>query len=140
MRHWWGKLLLALAAAISVPAYAASPPSTKVARLISSAATDNAAVAFDSPVTLNSILGYNVKTSTVYLKLYAETSALSTCSSASTPLVTVALPASSAFALDFGVGLKFNFGMCYRITTGSADNDTGALSSGDVLGLDFLAS
>jgi hypothetical protein len=71
------------------------------------------------------------------LKLYNKATAPA---ETDTPLVTLALQASASFALTLGdgQGLDFNTGIGYRMTTGSADADTGALSSGDVLGFNIL--
>jgi hypothetical protein len=115
-------------------------PSSKTARLPSSAASDNATVAFNGPVVLRTILGQNTKASTVFLKLYALGANLAVPTSADTPILTLAIPAASAFAIDLASGLKFNFGLGYRITTGSADNDAVAIGAGDILGLNLLAS
>ena len=54
-----------------------------------------------------------------------------------TPKMTIYLPAATPFALDLGDGLFFN-ACSYRLTTGGADNDAGALTAGDVVGLNLL--
>jgi hypothetical protein len=115
-------------------AYSAAP-STRSLRLLSSAATDNATVGADGPYCAKNIIGMNNRTSKVFLKLYDK---LTAPASTDTPLVTFDLPASSAFAIDLGDGLVFNKGLGYRLTTGSADNDTGAVASGDITGLNIL--
>jgi hypothetical protein len=111
----------------------------KVARLLSAAGTDNATVAFNGPSVLNGIVGLNARAGTVYLKLYQLASSLAAPLSTDTPFMTLALPASSAFAFDWINGIKFNFGLGYRLVTGSADNDATAVTAGDILGLNLLA-
>jgi hypothetical protein len=115
-------------------------PSSKTARLPSSAATDNAAVAFNGPGVLNTILGLSTKASTVFLKVYTLGAGLAAPTNADIPILTIAIPATGAFAIDLGKGLKFNFGLGYRIVTGAVDNDATAIGAGDILGLNFLAS
>lgn len=109
--------------------------STHTNRLLSAAASVNATVVKAANGTLKRITGHNARTSAVYLKLYNQTSAPA---STDTPRKTYYLPASTAFVFDLDD--YFSQGIGYRLTTGSADNDTGALSAGDVLGLnvDYL--
>jgi hypothetical protein len=66
------------------------------------------------------------------------TSALTAPDQTFTPELTIVLPASAAFAIDIPGGYDFPIGMGYRITTGVADGDTGALTAGDILGLNIL--
>lgn len=107
----------------------------QTARLLSSAASVNATFVAIFPVRVLHIQGYNASESVRYLKLYSKASAPS---ESDTPVKTIALPPVTAFALDWtNVGFLFPLGLGYRLTTGSADNDTGALTSGDVLGLNI---
>jgi hypothetical protein len=99
-------------------------------RLLSAAASVNSTLVKASNGTLKRVNGYNARASAVYLKLYNKTTAPA---ETDTPKLTIYLPASTAFALLFDD--YFSQGIGYRLTTGSADNDTGALSSGDILGL-----
>lgn len=108
-----------------------------VYRLLSSAATDNATNATAAASTLRHIFGLSARTSTCYLKLYDKATAPA---STDTPKLTIAIPSSSGFALDFPQGVSFTAGLGYRLTTGSADNDTGAVASGDILGLNLVAA
>ena len=111
----------------------ASPYSAqRTARLLSAAASDNATLVKSTSGTVKRIAGYNAKASAVYLKLYDKSSAPT---SADTPRKTYYLPASTAFALDMDD--FYGSGIGYRITTGSADNDTGVLVAGDILGLNI---
>lgn len=107
------------------------------ARLLSAAASDNATSAFVGPCALKGIQGYNAKSAAVYLKLYDKASAPAYTD---TPVKTIYLPATAAFALDFTAGFQFNNGLAYRITAAVADNDNTALSAGDVLclSLDYV--
>lgn len=112
----------------------------KAARLLSSAASDNATVAINGPCQLRGIIGSNARTTAVYLKLYALAATLVAPASTDTPVLTIHLPPSSDFAIDLPGGFNFNFGLGFRLTTGSADNDTGAVAAGDILGLNLLAA
>lgn len=107
-------------------------PTIYTARLLSAAASDNAALVLAGNITLSRITGYNASASGRYLKLYDKSTAPA---STDTPRKTYYLPATSAFALDLND--YFIAGLGYRLTTGSADNDTGALTSGDILGLNL---
>lgn len=116
--------------------------STRSARLLASAASDNAAIAVNGFIILNEIIGYNARAGTVFLKLYqlspAQIAANTPPSAADTPFMTLALPASAAFAFDLAKGLRFGFGVGFRLTTGVADNDATAVAANDILGLNFL--
>lgn len=113
-------------------------PAGRIKRLISSAASVNATAAFNGPGILKQILGYNARTSAVFLKLYALKATLAAPAATDEPLMTIYIPASSAFSIPLGDGAAFSFGLGYRLTTGSADNDAGALAAGDILGLNLL--
>jgi hypothetical protein len=112
----------------------------RFARLVSAAGSDNATAAFNSPVILQSIVGYNARAGAVYLKIYQLAPTLVAPAVTDTPIMTLYLPASSAFVLDFPTGVKFNAGLGFRLVTGSADNDASAVTAGDILGLNFLAA
>mgnify|MGYP000202152138 CR=1 FL=1 len=53
--------------------------------------------------------------------------------SSDTPKMTIAIPATTAFNIELNT--EFAVAISLRMTTGSADNDTGALTAGDILGL-----
>lgn len=101
-------------------------------RNLSAAASDNAALVQAGETTLRSIIGYNAAAAGRYLKLYDKVSAPT---SSDTPVMTIYLPATAAFALDFQ--RRFALGLGIRITTGGPDNDTGALTAADILGLNI---
>ena len=103
-------------------------------RLLSSAASDNAANAVSRPCALQTIHCMIARASTVYLKLYDETTVPT---SSDTPVKTIAMQASQNFLLDLGSGFLFKNGIGIRMTTGVADADTGVLVAGDVLALNL---
>lgn len=109
---------------------------TNVSRIISAAASTNGTSAKATPGLLFSAIGYNAAASARYLKFYNKVS--SPTVGTDTPLMTIYLPATTSFALDFADGVHFTNGIAYALTTGSADNDTGALTAADVLGLNVL--
>ena len=110
---------------------AQSPNSASAtSRLLSAAGSVNATIVKASNGTLKRVNGYNARASAVYLKLYNKTTLPA---ETDTPKLTIYLPASTAFALPFDD--YFSQGIGYRLTTGTADNDTGALTAADILGL-----
>jgi hypothetical protein len=102
-------------------------------RIVSAAGSTNATSAKAAPGTLYSIKGYNAAATARYIKFYDL--AVAPTVGTSTPVLTIYLPASTAFALDWPMGRFFATGIAYALTTGSADADTGALTAADVLGL-----
>ncbi len=73
----------------------------------------------------------NVAVAIRYVKLYNKATAPT---SADVPVMVIALPASSDWPLSLPmVGVAFSAGIAFRITTGIADNDTGAATAGDVV-------
>jgi hypothetical protein len=69
----------------------------------------------------------------VFARLYNLTAA--NASEASTPVQRFAVPSSATaagFALPIAVGAEFSTAITLRVTTGAADNDTGALSANEV--------
>jgi hypothetical protein len=65
-----------------------------------------------------------------YVKLYDKASAPS---ASDVPKLTIALPANSAANVLAGAGIDFTSGIGLRVTTGVADNDTGAPTTNDVI-------
>jgi hypothetical protein len=113
-------------------AYALIPaPSTY--RLLSAAASTNGANIKASAGCVKGLQGFNNKASAVYLKLYNKAS--SPTVGTDTPVKTIYLPASAAFAIDFGTGVSFATGISIALTGAAADADTTALSSGDIVAL-----
>jgi hypothetical protein len=106
-------------------------------RILSAAATTNATSAKASAGRLYKIRGLNASASVRYLKFYNKASAPTVGTDA--VILTLALKASDVFDIDFeNIGYYFSTGIAYALTTGSADNDTGALTAGDVLGLNVV--
>lgn len=101
-------------------------------RIPSAAASTNATSAKASAGDLHCISGYNAAVAVRYLKFYAKATAPTV--GTDVPVITLALPASSAFNINLN-GHYIATGIAYAMTTGAADNDTGALTAGDVLGL-----
>lgn len=111
-------------------------PTTSVSRIVSAAATTNATSAKASAGVLVQLIGYNAAAAIRYVKFYDKASAPTV--GTDTPLLTFAIPATTAFVLEFHYGIRFATGIAYALTTGSADADTGALTAGDVLGLNVV--
>jgi len=106
-----------------------------VSRIISAAGTTNATSAKAASGYLHQVVGYNAAGAARYLKIYNKASAPTV--GTDTPILTLYLPALTAFAVDFPA-LYFSTGIAYALTTGSADADTGALTAADVLGLNVI--
>lgn len=52
------------------------------------------------------------------------------------PILTIALAPSKEFSIDFNIiGEYFSTGIGYGLTTGAPDADTGALTAGDIVGM-----
>jgi hypothetical protein len=102
-------------------------------RILSAAASTNGTVVKASAGRLYRIRGYNAAAAVRYIKLSNST----TVTVGTTAVVdTIALAPNSVFDIDFGLyGRYFSTGICFGLTTGSADNDTGALTAGDILGM-----
>ncbi|MDB5584298.1 MAG: hypothetical protein JWR80_9474 [Bradyrhizobium sp.] len=114
-----------------------SPAATAPVRLLSSAASDNATSAIAVACTLRHVFGFSARATNAYLKLYDKATAPS---SSDTPLLgPLALP-PGGFAYDMPQGLKFTLGLGYRIVTGTADNDTGAVALADIVGLNLVVA
>lgn len=106
---------------------------TSTSRIVSAAADTNATSAKATPGTLYSVKGYNAAAAARYLKFYDKASAPTV--GTDTPVLTIYLPATTAFVLDWPAGRYFATGIAYGMVTGSADNSAAALTAGDVLGL-----
>jgi len=116
-------------------ASAATGGIASTSRMLSAAASTNATSAKASAGRLYAIQGYNAAAAVRYLKLYDKASAPTV--GTDTPVKTLALPPGVGFAFDFPLGYSFATGIAFALTTGSADADTGALTAGDVLGLNL---
>lgn len=78
----------------------------------------------------------NTATSTRFIKFYNATAANTTVGS-TTPVITFGIPGNTSDDVGAnmlgGVGINFDTAICVAATTGAADNDSGAPSTGDVL-------
>lgn len=102
-------------------------------KLIATAST-NANVIKNSGGNLYSIIAIGLTSTVRYLKLYnkATTPVVGT----DVPLMTIPIPANTqgaGFSIAFSMGPNFPLGIGIAITSGSADNDTGAVGAGDVI-------
>lgn len=125
----------ALIGRVVADASAATGGIASCARLASSGASTNATNAKASAGRLYSAQARNVATYDVYLVLY-DTSGTPTPGT-TTIRKKVCIPALSAVALDWPVGLTFGSGLAYAITKLAADADTTAVAAGDVLQLNL---
>lgn len=116
-----------------VPATDAGPSS--VSRLLSSAASTNAAVVKASPGSVYKIRGNNTVASKRYLKLYNK--ATSPTVGTDTPVATFVLLASSSFEISLDA-LYFSAGIGYAITAAIADADTTIIGAGDIEALNII--
>jgi len=107
------------------------------ARLLSAAANTNPTLVKASAGRVYKIQGYNAAAAVRYLKLYNKATAPSV--GTDTPVITLALQPSAAFALDFAnIGFYFATGIGFGLTVASADNDTTALTAGDIVGMNVF--
>lgn len=92
-------------------------------------------VAKATPGKLISILAHNVNASTRFLKIYNKATAPT---EADTPQMTIPLPTGNT-SLHLGdSGVDFTAGISFRVSTGLADNDTGApTASQSIINLTF---
>jgi hypothetical protein len=92
-----------------------------IARDISVVATG--VVIKNSPGQIYSIHAVNINAAARYLKVYDKATAPT---QADTPALTIHLPATGSREILFPIGVEFSAGISIRVTTGVADNDTGA--------------
>ena len=103
-------------------------------RLVSSANTDNATSITTAPSVLYNVSCFNGATPT-YLKLY-DNFAGAAPASTDIPRLVLYLPANSSLQYECSNGRAMrNLG--FRLTTGGADNNTGAVAAGAVLALNI---
>lgn len=108
-----------------------------VTRLLSAAASTNGTVVKASAGRLYKIRGVNAAAAVRWLKIYNK--ATTPAPGTDTPILTFALRASDVFDIDLDpIGYYFATGIGFGLTTGSADADTGALTAGDILGLNVI--
>jgi hypothetical protein len=107
-------------------------PTDRTSRLVSAAASVNAALVQVGNVTVRRVNGFNAAVAPRYLKLYDKATLPD---QNDVPRKTYYLPASSAFAHDSNDYYMNGFG--YRITVNGIDNDNTALTAADILGLNI---
>lgn len=106
---------------------------TTAYKLISTAST-NANVVKASGGNLYSIIAIGLTSTVRYLKIYSKATAPTV--GTDVPLMTIPVPANTqgaGVAIPFSMGVNFPLGIGVAITSGSADNDTGAVGAGDVI-------
>lgn len=106
--------------------------STNVHRLISTADV-NATLVKGSPADLHGLIASNINAAVRYLKLYDKATAPS---ETDTPKLTIALTAGTTGPVSGFIDSKpveFRNGLGFRITTGVADNDIGAVAAGEIV-------
>jgi hypothetical protein len=106
---------------------------TSTKRLLSALGTTNSNLVKGSAGRIYAIQGYNTSAAVKYLKLYNKATAPTV--GTDTPVKTIALPPSVGFAFDWPAGYYFDTGIGFGISGASADNDTTALTAGDIVGL-----
>jgi hypothetical protein len=99
-----------------------------------SANSTNATSVKAAPGTLLSVTAYNLHaTLPRFLKFYNKASAPTV--GTDTPIARIALPpvgAGNAIPLAV-IGMDFSLGIAFALTTGAADNDTGAVAASEIL-------
>jgi hypothetical protein len=105
-----------------------------ISRVISAAST-NATSAKGSAGQVFTIIAMNTNAAVRYLKLYNKATAPTV--GTDTPVLTLPIPGNTAgagFVLDTGgMGIAFATGIAYALTTGVADNDTGAVAANEIV-------
>jgi hypothetical protein len=100
---------------------------------ILSAASTNGTVVKASQGSLYSLIVTNTNAAVRYLKLYNSTSVTV---GTTTPAWTIAIPGATTgagFAVPIpSCGVLFGTGICMGLTTGAADNDTGAVAATEI--------
>lgn len=113
-----------------------STRATATSRIVSAAASTNATSVKATPGDVMHISGYNANAAARYIKLYNKATAPTV--GTDTPIFTGYLAPTAKFEINIPNGLYFSTGIAMALTTGSADNDTGALTAADILALNLL--
>lgn len=103
-----------------------------------SAASTNATSVTGAAASLSGLFVTNANAAVRYLKLFDKATAPTL--GTDTPVYTVPIPAANANnpRIEFARGLKFDNGIAIALTTGIADNDTGAVGANDhAVNLDY---
>lgn len=108
-------------------------------RLVSAAASVNSTLVKNAAGKLHKLVGYNAAAALRYVKIYNKATAPTV--GTDTPVLTITLPASAAFSIDFpNGGQHFATGIGYGFTTAVADADTSALTAADIVGFNVIYS
>ena len=100
-------------------------------RLLAAAgANQDATVVKASAGVIYGLVATNSNASPRYLKVYNSASGPT---SASTPIMTLYLPALGGISLPIPVGVDCSAGIALRLTTGVADNDANAVAANEVI-------
>jgi len=112
-------------------------PVTPTTTFTNSAASTNATVTKASAGTVWSILASNINAATRYLKLYNKAAAPTV--GTDIPVIVIPIPAGQTVNFHGGSnGIRFATGIGWALTTGAADNDTGAVSASEhKIGISF---
>lgn len=106
-------------------------------RRVLAAASTNATVLKTGGSHLRGVYGYTIDATPVYVKFYDKAI---TPDENDTPVFVFVIPAATTATLGSvnnvllpDPGITFEEGLAYRIVTGIADNDTGAVSAAEVI-------
>lgn len=116
----------------AVPVAATTGGATPTRVLSAGAANQDSTIVKASAGQVYSVAAFNTNAAARYLKLYDKATGPT---SADAPVQTYLIPGNASGAgltLALPVGMNFASGISLRITTGMADNDTGAAAVGDV--------
>lgn len=106
-------------------------------RIASAAAGTNGTIAKAAQGRLFKARAYNATAALRYLKFYNKATAPTVGTDA--VILSVALKPNDTTEIDFGaIGYYFSTGIVYALTVGAADNDTAALTAGDVTGVNVI--
>lgn len=113
-------------------------PPDRTSRLVSSANSLNPTSITDRPANLFNVVGYCAAVTARYIKFYDKASA--PVVGTDVPKLSLYIPPTTAFVIDFPTSLTFNQGIAFGITTLGHDEDDTVVSLGDILGLNILYS
>lgn len=104
---------------------------TPTASAVNSAATTNATSVKATAGTVYSVTASNINAAARFVKLYNLATAPTV--GTSTPILTIAIPASSTVNVSFGAtGYRFGTGIALAITAAAADTDTTAVAANEI--------
>jgi hypothetical protein len=98
-----------------------------------SAASNNATVVKASRGRVYGIQGYNNSAGIRYINLYDKATAPAPASDTGVLRKKFAIPAATAFAFDWPLGLDFTSGIAFAFVAGTANNDNTAVASVDIV-------